>query len=86
MVIYKYPLRTVGWIQIDMPGGAEVIHVGEQAGTICLWAKVQPHAPLKRRTFHVAATGETIDPEARFVGTALIPADLEAWHVFEVTR
>jgi hypothetical protein len=77
---------------LDMPEGAEVLHVDWQSvgdmsvlaaakGSVQLWAFVDPDAPRTNRSFVVHGTGHPEDGR-RYVGTTLMGPF--AWHVFEV--
>lgn len=91
MRVYKYPLRISSAPQtVEMPRGAEVVHVHSQVlggePRACLWAEVDTAAPGVHRHFAAYATGEDIDVQlgARFVGT--IHVDWTVWHVYELTH
>lgn len=79
--IYKYPLELKSDVQaVEMPEGAEILHVADQRGRPSLWALVDPNAPTVLRGFAVFGTGHTC-PEDGYVGTT--HADGFVWHIFE---
>ena len=83
-MVYKYPLELTDTQQIEMPDGARLLSVKNQQGTLCLWALVDPHAPMVKRTIYVLGTGHTRNDEVSaelFVGTVLM--GWLVWHVFE---
>lgn len=83
-VVYKYPLTLSPSQTIEMPYGANIVHVHEQDNRPCLWAEVNTSSPIIERTFCVVATGEDVPMGARHVGT--IHIDWTVWHVYETRR
>lgn len=82
MIILKYPLALMQGPQaVDMPVGAEVVHVHEQHGVPIMWARTHESASITRRQFAVFATGEHIGRDWRYLGTAHIGDYV--WHVCE---
>lgn len=81
--IFKYTLWPTEYQIMAMQGGAQLLHVAFQNGTLMLWAKVNPEAPIVGRTIYIYGTGHEIDPSkpARYVGTAL--QEYFVWHVFD---
>lgn len=83
--VHKYTLEPGDYVDILLPAGAETLHVGEQAGKLCLWALVDPGKPLKKRTFRVAGTGHVIRENGlTYIGTAIIARGALVFHVFQV--
>ena len=83
--VYKYHLRLDDETQIDMPRGAQVLHVAEQNGSLCLWALVETHQDMGRRFFAVRGTGhdcEGLGPHG-YIGTVHTMGGRLVWHVFE---
>lgn len=79
--IYKYPLPQRDMV-IDLPQGADPVHVGTQGKAIILWVRVTTDVPSEPRTFHVRGTGEDIDITWVYIGTVEDTNNL-IWHVFE---
>ena len=81
MTVFKYVLPIEDNPTISMPQGAQLLHVADQYGALCVWALVNPEAPPMHRRFRVAGTGH---PEAVgvYVGTALMLGGL-VFHVFD---
>ncbi len=72
--VWKYPLQP-GQTRLEMPLGAEPLHVGSQGDVLVLWALVDPDAPKVVRLFRILMTGErTSEPLGRYLGTASINA------------
>lgn len=83
MKIFKYPLELGGNV-IDMPKGAEALHVGFQGQDIFIWAKVDPNAKLEPREFIIAGTGHDLpEPLGAHIGTVFVGSFV--WHVFHGT-
>ena len=81
--VYKYPIKIDDGVLLDMPAGAEVVHVGLQNDVVCLWAIVDPSAEPEPRMFFVVGTGHPIPGEAgRHVGTVPTHGGKYVWHVF----
>lgn len=86
MIIYKYPLtQDFTAVQtVIMPAGAQVLHVGEQHGMLCVWAMVRQDATPVNYKFFVLGTGQSIDHlefDVKFLGSVQMSTGL-VWHVF----
>ena len=83
--IYKYLLTFTGVQEIEMPKGAQVIHVGVQSEVICIWAIVDPAQPTERRSFAILATGQPdFDPKiVHHLGSVIMTGGALVRHVFE---
>lgn len=80
--IYKYRVRTLGEQTIRMPSGAQILHVAEVGEDLFLWAKVNPHIPIKDVKLSIYGTGMDIDADnLRHIGTVVTKAGL-VWHIF----
>ena len=79
--IYEYILGIFDDNEFDMPAGAEISHIDNQNGRICLWAQVDTNQPTHLRSFFMAGTGQDIPQDAKYIGTAQLPP--RVWHVFE---
>lgn len=82
-MIYKYPLNLDSRVVVKMPAGAEVLAVQVQRSTPCLWAVVDPEAPVEVRYFKIFGTGQPLDERGRYVGTFQMCGGDFIWHVFE---
>jgi len=81
-VIWKFPLSLdVGDQEIDMPYGAQIIHVESQElqsplgnrHIPTMWAMLHPDDSSSKRTFRLIATGEKFKfPARRFRGSGTI--------------
>lgn len=83
--VFKYPLPYEGKVTVELPKGAEILHVAEQGGSVCLWALVDPDAPTEKKRFRFAGTGhEIVENLGKHVGTCLMSHNMLVWHVFEL--
>ena len=83
--IWNFPFALSGSIEIQLPEGARIIHVGMRGESPCLWAMVNTKVPMKLRRFRVFGTGHPI-PELshdQFIGTVF--QGCFVWHIFEVS-
>ena len=80
--VYKYPI--VSSEAISMPRGAVIRHVGEQSGTIYVWAEVWTDYPVVSRSFLVVGTGwkQFALHRFKFIGTVQMSSGL-MWHVYD---
>jgi hypothetical protein len=58
--IWKYPVPASRRGAVEMPKGAKILTVQMQGDDVCMWAMVDPAAPLERRQFLVVGTGHDI--------------------------
>lgn len=76
--------------EFEMPEGAKVLHIANQAGQLCLWAEVEPGRPNEPRWFGVISTGYRFsasgDTRDEYVGTALFHRDTLVLHVYELVK
>lgn len=84
--IFKYPLE-IPLTDIEMPGGAELLHVHDQHGEPTLWALVDTLEPLRTRQILTVGTGWPTELSTMaggtipYVGTAHCRGFV--WHVFD---
>ena len=90
-VIYKYTLPSnQGFVELDMPEGATILHVDSVNDTVVLWARVKPSTPsrpLVKRRLSVIGPGEPFDVDTAlglFVGVAVTLNGLAPWFVFDL--
>ena len=83
--VYKYVFdNPAGTMELELPRRAEVVHVGEQNGKVCMWIVVDVSAGAEHelRRYRTHGTGHAIvDSYAKHVGTAFVGPFV--WHVFE---
>ena len=78
-------MKTIHKYTIELPSGAEILTCQFQRGNLCLWALVNPDAPLETRIIRVYGTGHPVkaDIVQRYIGTVQDRAGYLVWHVFE---
>ena len=73
MKVSKYPIAIVAdYITIAMPVDAQILTVQMQNNVACIWALVDPDAPLIERRFRWAGTGHEIKEDIKdlwYIGT-----------------
>lgn len=87
MVIYKYPLEMKPVQEVEMPHGAQIIHVAAQYEIPCLWAIVDPNSPTEKRVIGMATTGAHF-PEGELsaglhLGSFMLAGGKFVGHLFE---
>lgn len=88
--VLKYELQVTDEQTVDLPRGAELLHVAQQDPSdplhLQLWALVDPDAPDEPRRFAVRGTGHLCEDfkqgRLEHIGTVLCPASGLVWHVF----
>lgn len=81
--VWKFVLKVADVQEVMMPAGAECLCAAEQAGHLCIWAKVDPSAPLEPRTIAVYGTGHPAPDDGHYIGTAFFRGGALVFHVFE---
>ena len=85
MTIWKFPLEVTDEQVVEMPAGAQRLCVQTQGERLCLWALVDPDAPLMSRRFAVRGTGHSIEGDSgTYIGSAQQMRGALVWHVFEM--
>ncbi len=82
--IFKYPLQTMDDQLIKMPAGAVVLTIQVQQDVPCIWAEVDPVAPIIKRRFLTVGTGHPMPDvdSAHYVGTYQIQGGALVFHVY----
>lgn len=82
--IWKFELSQAGgWAlnNIRMPKSAQIIDVGMQGRSLCLWAIVEPHVSPVNREISVYGTGHQLGDDVEYIGT--VHDGPFVWHVFD---
>jgi len=70
---------------LKMPKEAQILTVQVQYGKPCIWAVVDPTAPVEERKFRIAGTGHNLQYDLmRYIGTFQLSEGKFIGHVFEV--
>ncbi|HXU81963.1 MAG TPA: hypothetical protein VN914_11240 [Polyangia bacterium] len=85
--VQKFSLTVADQLEVEMPLGAQLLHVALVKARPCLWALVDESRPRVRRRFRLTATSEPIPdhlPDWKFVGSVLVGAnDCHLWDLGE---
>lgn len=82
--VYKYAFGIRDTVELEMPSGAQILHIEIQGRTPCMWALVDTDRPLERRVFCIYGTGRPIERSGiHHIGTFLMAVGTLVWHVFE---
>ena len=82
--IFKFELETTDFQEVNMHLGAEILYMATQHEKPCIWALVNPKAPLIKRTFEIFGTGHTIPDEYRkYIGSYQLNNGQLVFHCFE---
>jgi len=83
--IYKYPLRIQGHQILELPKDqAQILHVGEQNGSITVWAIINTEQEeMESHNVWIYGTGHDIEDaeKLKHLGTVQMRDGL-VWHVF----
>jgi hypothetical protein len=83
--IYKYQLGFTDVQIIDMPADAQILTVQVQNEVPCIWAMVNPGAPVMKRTIETIGTGHDVHITGRsYIGTYQLRSGALVFHVFEL--
>lgn len=84
--VWKTPLDwPADGTTVQLPKGAELLTVQMQGPTLCLWALVDPQAPLVPFQIRTAGTGHPLTDEATratYLGTFQLAAGQLIFHAF----
>jgi len=84
--VWKFNLPVHDRSRIEMPKGAQVLHVDcQEPATIQLWALVDSDAEYIERFFRVAGTGHSLSDridDQKFVGTVVDKWAGLVWHIW----
>jgi hypothetical protein len=82
-VIWKQELAMTDHQVVQMPAGAEVLHVAMQYDNLCVWFRCDPDAPKVDRRFCIAGTGRDLDGAGKYLGTSILMGGNLVLHVFD---
>lgn len=88
--IHKYAIKLRSGMpaKVNLPIGAIIRHIGQQADPdeVVLWAEVDPEAVRhETRRFRVHGTGYPMEApfDRKFIGTVVSTISPYVWHVYE---
>jgi hypothetical protein len=84
ITVWKQPLRITPFQPITIPEGAEVLHIAEQHGELCIWFRCDTSARPVTRYIAICGTGGACpsDDEGQYLGSVLMLEGGLVWHVF----
>lgn len=82
-IIWKFSFKISDNVSIDMPEGAEILHVEMQGTLPSIWALVDSDKLKVSRPFRVVGTGHMIPDEATLSHVATFQDPPFVWHLFE---
>jgi hypothetical protein len=85
--IWKYPLQPSSHFSLDLPKGAEFLHVADQRGAPAMWFRVDSEAETERQHFAVVGTGHPTPDDAEgdvwwHLGSFAMEGGSLMWHLF----
>jgi hypothetical protein len=82
--IFKYPFDVADDVRLEVPKGARILTVQEQAGRACAWALVDPGAPISSKDLLIRGTGQPVDAEelGEYLCTFQMHGGRLVFHVF----
>ena len=83
--VWKFSFEIQDFITIEMPVGAEILHVGSQGDKGCIWARVTTGHKKESRQFRLTGTGHPLDRnhDIEHVGTFETRGGTFVWYLFE---
>jgi hypothetical protein len=86
--VQKFALQVSAVLEVEMPRGARLLHLGIVRARPCVWALIDEPSPRVLRRFRLTASGEPIadlTADWKYVGTVLLGAnDCHLWDLGEV--
>jgi hypothetical protein len=85
--VFKYQVPVNDYFDLALPRGARILTIQPQAGSLQMWALVDPGQVTEMRHFRFSGTGHPIAEDAdhlRYVSTFQLADGGLVFHVFEV--
>lgn len=85
ITVHKFPLQIADGPQVvPVPYDARVVHVGAQAGELCLWVRLDTDEPYRDRHFLVVGTGHEAPHPLLSDHVGSVQDGPFVWHVFQL--
>ena len=81
-VIHQYELKIVDEQEIRMPVSADILSIGWQGTTACMWARIDPGATAILRKIYLIGTGHKVPLGLTHINTILMQSDKIVLHWF----
>ncbi len=90
MQVRRYIFGVAFDFTVDLPKGANIVHLGLQRGARgevlpFIWAIVDPGASIVTRRFHAVKSGEGL-PNYPLTYLGTLQHGVRAWHIFQVVE
>lgn len=86
-IIFKYQIPIQLTSTIHLPKNAEILYVGTQQGSMCIWCLIDEKVGLEPRQFYLFGTGQQIERilgyRYVYIGTFKLDNDTLILHLFE---
>lgn len=87
ITVYKYPIIESVYQVIELPEGAEILHVANQHEQLCMWCKVDTSKKLVKREFAVYGTGKPLaNMHLTYINTFMMLGGTFVYHLFEIDQ
>ncbi len=86
MNIFKYQFEVTDSMTVLMPEGAKILSVQVQRGVPCIWAEVDPTAPIVERNFEIRGTGHNVGQVGSFIATFQLENGSLVFHIFDSVK
>jgi hypothetical protein len=89
LTVFKYPIPSDDYFQIDLPVGAKVLTIQTQHGNPQMWVLLDPSEPYITHYFRIAGTGHPIEEpqeDLRYIGTCQVLGGDLIFHLFEIVK
>jgi len=83
VTVWKFQIPISDTPQIEMPQGAQILHAAMQYNQPCIWARVDPTAPIETRYFNLRGTGHP-NADGEHIGSMLTDNGQLVLHLFEL--
>lgn len=80
--IWKFTANITDAFSLEIPAGSELLHVDIQAGTPCMWFRVNPSAPLQECNYAWRGTGHDCAGLGKHLGSVLMHGGGLVFHLF----
>lgn len=80
--VEKFPIYLIERQTLTLTQGCELLSVGMQYGSPCLWARVEPTAPPRKVAIFIVQTGQEL-PKVGLAYLGTLVGEVHAYHVFE---
>lgn len=88
--IFKYVLNINGTTTPPLPQDSQILSIGGQGDSICIWAETDPDSsdsPARKFVSFATGMGVHLQPsDINFIGTAHLHNSKTIFHVYELVK